>query len=438
MQKTSSFLSRSPFAGFRRLCYAFGILSSTLLYVSHPYVAYAETAEEEEAEDEQPALTPEVGKVLEAAQAALEEKNATLALDEVTKASKMPNTNAFDNYMIQRIRAAACTQKEEIGCALSAYDSLLGNPQTQPDEKKRMLSAIAALAYRAQDYQKCEKTALNYLEHESYDPVMASLAVQCPYVAQNWAETVRASKSLSVLSQKYKKPVSEASLQMLAVAYGNLGKAEEERETYTVLAETYPNPRYWEFLLHEFMSDTKMPQRLRFNVMRLRLATGAGKLEPKEFQDMAERAVQMEVPSLAVKFLQIGYDKKILGQGTLQQSEEEQRFKTFIQQQAYKAHRGLNQAIVQARKSSSAGALLSAGYELALEGHAAAGLSVMREGMENHPNYPEIAELEYAMAELDVGQKSAAIRHLENISGNGPAHALGQLWVKELQSQGRK
>ncbi|QCE34896.1 hypothetical protein FAI40_05765 [Acetobacteraceae bacterium] len=432
MKLSSSFFLNSFCSLGRFLCVVsiLGVGGFPLIY---PLGAQAE----DNVSEEQPQLTPEVGKVLEYAQKALEAKDGTQALQYVMQASQTPHTNAFDNYMIQRMRAAACTEKEDLGCAMSAYDSLLGNSQTQPEERKLMLAAVATLAYRSNEYQKCENTALEYLHTVGYEATVASLSVQCPYVAEHWEDTIKAGETLSAVAEKTQNKIPEAALQMVAIAYGKLDKPQEERQTYLKLAGLYPNPHYWDFLLHEFMADQKLPQRLRFSLMRLRLEAGS-EMTPQEFQDMAELAVQMDVPSLALKLLQIGSDKKILGVGDSQELEKQKRFKSFVELQVYKAHRGINEAIVQARKASSAGAMLSTGYELALEGHQDAGLTLMREGMRNHPNYPDIAELEYAMAEYDSGKKDSAIEDLGKISGNGPAHGLGLLWQKQLQSQSGK
>ena len=179
-------------------------------------------------------------------------------------------------------------------------------------------------------------------------------------------------------------------------------------------------------LIHDLVANPNLAPPLVFYVERLRLATGVLK-DPSDYQDMGERAVQLGLPQLALNLLNQGYANKSLGNGPTAAGDA--KFHAFVAQRAAADRAQLAQAAASAATDPSAGPALTTGYNLVLNGQADQGLALMKTGLGKKPHYPDLAQIEFGMAQMDAGHKADAIKTFESITGNGPAKDVAELWA---------
>lgn len=371
-------------------------------------------------------LSPAVGKDLQQAQSALGTKSYAKAMAAVDAADAEKGKTEYDSYTIAQMRAAVAAQSGDTQAAIKAYGVLIASSRTPKAAKSQMLLAQATMAYGAKDYDQAITATRAYLQAHGPDPKAETLLIQSYYLKGDWKGTAEAARQQVDATIKSGKVPTENQLQLLATAYTNLKDADGKAHTYVLLAKYYSKPDYWATLIHDLVANPNLSPPLVFYVERLRLATGVLK-DPSDYQDMAERAVQMGLPQLALNLLNQGYANKSLGTGPTAATDA--KFHAFVAQRAAADRAQLPQAATAAASASNAGPALTTGYELALSGQVDQGLALMRTGLSRNPRYPDLAQIEYAMAQYDTGRKSDAIKTLSSLSATGPAKDVADLWA---------
>ncbi len=366
-----------------------------------------------------------VGKDLQQAQSALASKNYTKAMEAVDAADGVKGKTDYETYTTAQMRAAIAAQSGNTDAAIKAYDVLINSARTPKATKGQMLMAQATMAYSAKQYARAIPATERYLREYGADPRMQTMLIQCYYLQQDWKGTAKAAQEQVDGTVKAGKIPPENQLQMLATAYTNLKDTDAKTHAYVLLAKYYSKPDYWSMLIHDLVANPNLSPPLVFYVERLRLATGVLK-DPSDYQDMAERAVQMGLPQLALNLLNQGYANHSLGNGPTAAADA--KFHAFVAQQAATSRSQLASAATQAASAPSAGPALTAGYNQVLNGQVDAGLALMKSGLGKNPHYPDLAQVEYGMAQMDGGQKAEAIKTFGAIAGNGPARDVAELW----------
>lgn len=376
-------------------------------------------------------LGQDVGRQLQQAQAALASHHAAKALDFVNAADAVAGKSDYESYVIAQMRAAAASQAGNVPVALKAYETLIRNSRTTPATRQQLLIAQASLAYGARDYDAAAQAARRYLQEAGPSQQMQTLLLQCHYLQKDWKGVVEAGHAILAADQKAGQIPAENQLQMLATAYDQLHDSSGKTGTYVKLVKYHARPQYWQMLIHDLTADRSLTPRMVFNLQRLRLNTGL-LTSPAEFQDMAERAVQMGLPQLALNLLDEGYARHLLGTGT--EAAAQARFRAFVAQRATETRTALPAAVEQAKSSSEAGPSLTAGYNLVLNGQVDQGIALMQQGLTKHPHQPDLARLTLGMALMDGGHSTEAIKLLSSMDGDGTANNLAQLWAVQLSS----
>lgn len=390
---------------------------------------FVASAHAEEAED---TLSQDVGKSLQQAQTALAAHQMAKAMSFVNAANAVSTKSAYDTYVIAQMRAAVASQMGNVPVALKAYDMLINNERTQDDARKQMLLAQASMAYTARNYAASAQAAAHYLKLAGPDQKIQSLLLQDYYLQQDWQHLISAGREILAENHKTHQQPLENHLQMLATAYDKLHEMSGKADMYVQLVKYYPRTQYWQLLIHDLTTDTSLTPRMVFNLQRLRFVTGLLN-SPEELQDMAERAIQMGLPQLALKLLDEGAHRHHLGSGT--DANAQARFHTFVEEQAAQAREGLANAVAQAKASPKAGPSLTAGYNLVLNGQVAQGLHLMQQGLAKKPEHPDMARLNLGMALMDAGHHAEAVRLFSRMDGSGTANDLAQLWALHLASK---
>ncbi|WP_215767336.1 hypothetical protein [Gluconobacter cerinus] len=367
-----------------------------------------------------------VGKDLQQAQSALAAKSYEKAMAAVDAADAVKGKTDYESYTIAQMRAAVAAQSGNVAAATKAYDVLINSSRTPKAAKGQMLMAQATMAYGAKNYAAAIPPTERYLHEHGPDPRMQTMLIQCYYLQGDWKGTAKAAQEQVDETIKAGKIPAENQLQMLATAYTNLKDADAKTHAYVLLAKYYSKPDYWAMLIHDLVANPNLAPPLVFYVERLRLATGVLK-DPSDYQDMGERAVQLGLPQLALNLLNQGYANKSLGNGPTAAGDA--KFHAFVAQRAAADRAQLAQATASAATDPSAGPALTTGYNLVLNGQADQGLALMKTGLGKNPHYPDLAQVEFGMAQMDAGHKADAIKTFESISGNGPAKDVAELWA---------
>jgi len=399
-------------------------MAATVLSLAVSSVAVAPSAR---ADDE---MSMAVGKPLQQAQAALAAHNYAKATADVNEADAVKKKSDYETYTIAQMRAAVAAQSGDVAGATKAYDTLIASSRTSKPAKLQMMKAEGTMAYSAKDYPRAVKSIEAYLKVAGADTSMQTLLVQSYYLQNDFANAARVQQDQIDAEVKAGQKPTENQLQFLASCYTKLKDEGAETHAYVQLVKYYPKPQYWANLIHGLMVNPKIPPALQFDIQRIRLATGVLH-DPADYMDMTERAVQAGMPQLALKLMNEGYANGSLGKDA--GAPREARLHAMVVQRAAadKASLAANEAT--ALKAPTAGPLLTAGYDQVTQGQVDHGLDLMRQGMARKPLHPEIAQLDYGLAQMDGGRTQDAIKTFGTVQGDNGPRDVAQLWALLLE-----
>ena len=376
------------------------------------------------------ALRPEVGRPLQQAQAALRKRQFPQAMAAVNAADAVRNKTPNEAYVVAQMRAAVAQSAGDVNGSISADDVLIASPRTAGAEKVRLLMAEAGLTYTAHDYPRAITALERYFKAGGNDASMHTLLIQSYYLQKDYPNAAKAQQRQIAMEEHAGQKPAENQLQLLAAVQQQSRDLDGFNATMVKLVQDYPKPDYWANLVHGLRTNPNIPERLQYDVSRIRLAVGL-LTSTSDFMEMAESAVQIGFPVQAQKVMAAGYASGALGKDA--GAPREARLKALIDQTAAAKKASLPQDQAAARAAPDGNALITVGYNTVDLGQPAAGLALMQEGIaKGHLVSLDDARLHLGLAQMDAGMKPAAIQTLRTVGGTDGAANLAQLWILQI------
>ncbi|HEX3140165.1 MAG TPA: hypothetical protein VHQ87_08930, partial [Rhizobacter sp.] len=197
----------------------------------------------------QEALRPDVGKPLQAAQELIKAQKFKEALAKVREAEAVPNRNANENYLIERMRIAAASGAGDAETAAKSYEALKASGKLPAAEQLRMLESLTGAFYRAKDYAKAVTWGKRYLAEGGTNSQIRTLVIQSQYLSGDYAG---ATKELVIEVQSDERAgrvPAEDRLKLLL----NAAQRVNDNASYVLAMEKlvthYPKKEYWSDML---------------------------------------------------------------------------------------------------------------------------------------------------------------------------------------------
>ncbi len=376
------------------------------------------------------ALRPEVGRPLQQAQVALRKRQFPQAMAAVNAADAVRNKTPNEAYVVAQMRAAVAQSAGDVNGSISADDVLIASPRTAGAEKVRLLMAEAGLTYTAHDYPRAITALERYFKAGGNDASMHTLLIQSYYLQKDYPNAAKAQQRQIAMEEHAGQKPTENQLQLLAAVQQQSRDLDGFNATMVKLVQDYPKPDYWANLVHGLRTNPNIPERLQYDVSRIRLAVGL-LTSTSDFMEMAESAVQIGFPVQAQKVMAAGYASGALGKDA--GAPREARLKALIDQTAAAKKASLPQDQAAARAAPDGNALITVGYNTVDLGQPAAGLALMQEGIAKGQLVSlDDARLHLGLAQMDAGMKPAAIQTLRTVGGTDGAANLAQLWILQI------
>jgi hypothetical protein len=375
----------------------------------------------------QEALRPEIGKPLQAAQELIKSGRYREALARVHDAEAVGARNANETYLIERMRMAAASGAGDAETAARSYEALSGSGRIAPAEKLRMIESIAGSFYRAQQYAKAMQWSQRYLREGGTSSAMRTMLIQSQYLSGDFAG---AAKELMVEIQAAERAGAvpgEDRLKLLLNAALKQGDNNAYVYAMEKLVTYYPKKEYWVDLLSRMQRKANFSDRLSLDAYRLSLATGSMSAA-SDFMEMAQLALQADLPSEGKQVVEKGFASGVLGTGP--QAERHKRLRDLVDKRLAedKAARAAEERDAAAEKSGEA--LVSVGMNLVYSGQAAKGVGLIQQGIaKGGLKRPEDAKLHLCIAQLAAGDKSKAQATFKSVQGKDGTADLARLWA---------
>ena len=368
------------------------------------------------------AVSAAVGKPLQEAQKLTSSGKHKEALAKLKEADAIGGKTEFEKYQIERVRASAAASAGDNDTAARAFEAVVNSGRLSGAEAPKFTQALAGIYYRAKDYPKAITWIQRALKDNPNDGQMHELLIQTYYISGKYAE---AAKELQAGGKQ-----SEANLQMLA----NIQLKQNDKAGYVAtlekLAGSYPKTSYWADLLNRVVGKPGFSSTLNLDLLRLKLQLGL-LAKPNDFMEMGQLALQVANPSEALKVIDQGYKKGILGTGA--DAGRHQRLKDLALKTEAEAAKNRATAEAEFIKNKDADGLANLGYAMVSEGKGDAGLKLMDQAIKfGTARRPEEVKLHYGQAQAIAGKKPAAVATLKTVKGTAGEAELARYNIMQI------
>ena len=276
-------------------------LSGSLLVVP---TAYAQAADAK--------LGPKVGKLLQDALTASKQKKNNDALAKLKEADAISGKSKLEQLKIAEMYGYVYLQQRNYPAAAAAYERSLNSGQLTPAQTNDRIKQIAQLSF-PKDVKKTVEYTTRWLKATgSKDPDMYAMLGQAYQLGGNDKSAIRATEIAMQNAQAAGKRPDENWLRILLKSYGNLNDAAAVSRLTTSLVTLYPTKDNWQLLSSALRKQAAGDDRVALNVYRLMSELDLMD-RPDLFTESAIVSIQAGLPGEALKTMELGYTRKVLG-----------------------------------------------------------------------------------------------------------------------------
>jgi hypothetical protein len=377
----------------------------------------------------------EVGRPLQAARDLIKSQKYREALSKLHEVDSVPNRTAYENYLLEQMRASAAMQAGDVGQAAKSTQALISSGRLSTAEQGRYAAGLASLYYRDRDYNNAAQWAQRAFSATG-DKTMRGLMIQSYYLSGNTAAATREALEDIQAAEKAGVAPPEDRLQLIA----NIASKGADKQAYIAALERlvayYPKREYWNDLLRRVESKPGFNNRLTLDVYRLKRATKTLDGGNDVFE-MAQLALQERQAAEAKKVLEEGFAAGILGKGN--DAERQKRLLALATQRADEAPKQLATAEAEATEQKDGEQLVRVGLAYSGLGQHDKGIQLIQKGIallqqdksaKARAGRVDQANLHLGIAYLRAGNKARAAQAFKQVAGNDGAADLARLWSR--------
>lgn len=371
----------------------------------------------------------EVGKPLQAARDLIKARKYRDALNKLRELDSIPKRTAYENFLIDQMRASAAVAAGDTDDSIKALQSLINSGRLSNAEQGQYSATLAGLYYRARDYKNAANWASRALKSNPSDGTSRALMIQSYYLAGDYATAGREVLADVQAAERAGQAPPEDKLQLLANIAGRSGG---DKGAYLAalekLAAYYPKREYWADLLLRIESKPGFSNRLSLELLRLRAATKT-LASGGDYMEYAQLALQQRQAAEAKKILDEGFANGKLGKG--EDAEREKRLLALATDRATTALNDLKAAETESLQDKDGNALVRIGLAYSGLGQHEKGIALIQQGIKKGGlKQPNDANLHLGIAQLRAGQKARAAQAFKAVGGNDGAADLARLWMR--------
>jgi Tfp pilus assembly protein PilF len=377
-------------------------------------------------------VRPEVGKPLQAARDLIKGQRFKEALVKLREVEAVPNRTAYENFLLEQMRASAASQAGDNEQAIKAFQAVLNSGRLSEADQAKYAASLASLHYRAKDYANAATWATRALKGNPNDSAMRELMIQSHFQAGDFAAASREALADIQAAEKAGITPPEAKLQLLANVAARSGGSGGDKTAYLAALERlvayYPKREYWADLLRRIESRPGFSSRLTLDLYRLRVATRTLST-PAEYSEMAQLALQDQQAVEAKKILDEGFANGVLGKGP--EAERQKRLLALATQRAAEAPTELKAAEADAATAKDGSQLVRVGLAYTAMGEYDKGIGLIQQGINKGGfKHKDDANLKLGIALTRAGQKGRAANAFKSVAGTDGAADLARLWMR--------
>jgi outer membrane protein assembly factor BamD (BamD/ComL family) len=375
----------------------------------------------------QEALRPEVGRPLQAAQEMIKGGRYKEALSKVREAEAAGARNANETFLIERMRLAAASGAGDAETAARSFEAISGSSRIAAPDKLRMIESIAGSYYRQQQYAKAMQWGQRYFREGGSSGAVRTMLIQSQYLSGDFAGAAKELMAEVQAAERGGNAPAEDRLKLLLNAASKQGDNNAYVFAMEKLVTYYPKKEYWVDLLSRMQRKPGFSDRLSLDTYRLSLATGS-MTAAADYMEMAQLALQAELPSESKYVVDKGFAAGVLGTGP--QAERHKRLRDLVEKRLAEHKASLGEEEKQAAAAKSGEALVALGMNLLYSGQAAKGVQLIQQGIaKGGLKRAEDAKLHLGIGQLVAGDKAKAQATFKTVQGTDGTADLARLWA---------
>lgn len=380
-----------------------------------------------------PSVSPAFAKPFNEAQDLLKSGNGAAALAKLKEIEALPNLNAYEKYLVLRVRAPAEYSANDSAAAATDFEALLASDQMPAADRLQIMKALATILYSSEQYGKASVAIQRYLDAGGDDAQLRELLPQTQYINKDYATAAKGFRAQVDAAYAAGKVPSEKTLRLLATSYSQSDSDAGYVWSLEHLAVDYPKADYWKELLARAVHTDKFSERMYVENYRLktRVLGGVGDGERLSYAALAAHA---GYPEEAKRILDEAYASKPFTSADLGEANK-LRVEVNKAVASDRAQQAVNEA--SARSAKDGNALVSLGLLQTVDGNASQGLSLMEQGIaKGGIRNPEEARLHLGYAQILAGHDADAAKSFEGIT-SGPTGIvpIAHVWLLYAQSR---
>jgi hypothetical protein len=384
------------------------------------------------AADEETKVRPEIGKPLQAAQAAIKDKKFGEALARLKEADAVANKTPYEQNVLDQLRVIAAIYSDEPATAAKSYDALVASNSLQPATKLQFIQGIASGYFKAKEYGAAITWIGRYFAAGGTDLNERSLLAQTYYLNNDFPNTTKASNEAIEAYDHAGQQAPETLYLLGTSAATKLNDKKAYAAALEKLVSVYPKQDYWLDLLHQTTGRPGFPDRLSLDVFRLQAAIG-GLTTTGQYMDFAELAIQAGLSAEAKTVVDKGYAANLLGSGA--EADRHGRLRDMAKRSLDSDQKTLAAGEAEAAKAPNGDPLVNFGLDYYGYGQYDKAISLMQAGIaKGGLKYPDDAKLHLGIALLAAGQKAKAIEAFKSIKSGDAVNDLARMWVIKATS----
>ncbi len=255
---------------------------------------------------------PKVGKLLQDALTASKQKKNNEALAKLKEADAVSGKSGLEQLKIAEMYGYVYLQQRNYPAAAAAYERTLNSGQLTPAQTNDRVKQIAQLSF-PKDIKKTVEYTTRWLKATgSKDPDMYAMLGQAYQIGGNDKAAISATEIAMRNAREAGKRPDENWLRILLKSYGNIGDTAAVSRLTTSLVTLYPTKDNWQLLSSALRKQAMGDDRVALNVYRLMNELDLMD-KPELFTESAIVSIQAGLPGEALKTMELGYTKKVLG-----------------------------------------------------------------------------------------------------------------------------
>lgn len=372
----------------------------------------------------QSGLRPEFHKPLAAAQEALKNNQTEQALRLASEAAAVSSLTAAEKQLVWRFQSVAALRAQQWALATERLEALLTLPEVPAADRPALQEMLVNAAIQNKDVVRTVRVARQYIQSGGVSPGVRTALLQSLSLQGEHKMLVQEMQGFIQQDQAQNRKTPETELRLMGAASLQLKDEVGYFSVLKLLIAQYPSKAYWADAIVRLTNLSAFNTRYELDAYRL-LAETDNLEDIAEFAEMVALAMKAGLPAEALRVLEVGYVKKVLGQGSdaanharmlaeaKKKNQEDNALLPQLEQGAKDGNAWM--AVADAYASKQNWALAVSAYEKALK---TGGLRREAE-----------ARLHFGIALFKDGQLAAALAQWQAVQGEATAIELASMWT---------